>query len=219
MIQMKQTGLTLLALLLLAGGADAQKKKYRKKKTVKKQVVAVVPPPAPAVIAGNEDPRFTNSRLLCASRNGMPVWYFGIVKGFEFPKGFTAPMNYKLLAINDVQLDEYLHTVPYTPSDKHITIPLLINGLLECKDFQIIRTETMDSALQAEYPQLMSFVAREKGNSLNEARIECDGTAAKFMVTYNNRVYFINPVQFNKKLYYASYCKDDPNFVKKPFER
>lgn len=219
MINMKQTTLALLALLLLAGDAEAQKKKIRRKKAVKKQVTLVVPAPAPAVIAGNEDPRFTNSRLLCASQNGMPVWYFSIVRGFQFPEGFAAPAHYKLLAINDIQLDEYLHSVPDTLSDKHITVPLYINGLLECKDFQIVRTETMDSALQAKYPQLMSFVAREKGNSLNEARIECDGTAAKFMVNYNDRTYFVNPVLFDKKIYYATYCKDDPNFVKRPFER
>jgi glutamine amidotransferase-like uncharacterized protein len=77
----------------------------------------------------------------------------------------------------------------------------------------------MDSVLQAKYPQLMSFKAFEKGNNLNAARIDCDGFSTKFMVTYNGTTYFVNPVKFKNKIYYASYTKDDPNFVKQKFER
>jgi hypothetical protein len=130
-----------------------------------------------------------------------------------------APANYRLLSISDKQLDEYLHSIPYDNSDKHITIPLYMNGIMECKDFTITRTETMDSVLQAKYPQLMSFKAFEKGNNLNAARIDCDGSSTKFMVTYNGTTYFVNPVKFKNKIYYASYTKDDPNFVKQKFER
>jgi hypothetical protein len=165
------------------------------------------------------DTKYANTMLLCSSKNGMPVWYMAIVKDFQFPTNFMAPANYRLLSISDKQLDEYLHSIPYDNSDKHITIPLYMNGIMECKDFTITRTETMDSVLQAKYPQLMSFKAFEKGNNLNAARIDCDGFSTKFMVTYNGTTYFVNPVKFKNKIYYASYTKDDPNFVKQKFER
>ena len=77
----------------------------------------------------------------------------------------------------------------------------------------------MDSALQAKYPQLMSFRVYEKSNLLNAGRIDCDGVSTKMMITYNQETYFVTPVQFNKKRYYASYSKNDPNFKKETFER
>ena len=225
MIKIQHLGWGLLALMLSTGEASAQRKKSRpKRKNVQTTAPVKVKTndslyvPA-ASIAGVADARPANAMLLCAARNGMPVWYLSVVKDFRFPEGFMAPMNYKLLSVSESDLNLYLHSIPYTPSDKHVTIPLLVNGELECRDFQITRVETMDSALQAEYPELMSFVAREKGNSLNEARIDCDGTSTKISVRYDGRTYFVNPVMFNKKLFYATYTKDDPNFVKQAFER
>lgn len=209
---MKRIFLSVVVLMLASSIVFSQKKKSKKRKVTKK-ITKVVKD------TNYVDSRYANTMLLCSSRNGMPVWYIGIAQGFQFPANMTAPANYKLLSISDKQLDEYLHSIPYTTSDKHITIPLYINGLLECKDFLITRTETMDSALQAKYPQLMSFKAFEKGNGLNDARIECDGTSTKFMVNYNGKTYFLHPVVFNKKTYYAAYSKDDPNFIKQKFER
>jgi len=210
---MKRIFLSMVVLMLASTIVFSQKKKSKKRKVTKKVTKVDV------IDTVGVDPKFANTMLLCSSKNGMPVWYIAIQKDFQFPINMVEPANYKLLSISDKQLDEYLHAVPYTPSDKHITIPLNINGILECKDFLITRTETMDSALQAKYPQLMSFKAFEKGNGLNDARIECDGTSTKFMVNYNGKTYFLNPVVFNKKTYYAAYSKDDPNFIKQKFER
>jgi hypothetical protein len=209
---MRKIILSLILLTLATASVDAHKKKAKRKKVVRKSVVTKTDT---SVV----DTKYANTMLLCSSKNGMPVWYMAIVKDFQFPTNFMAPANYRLLSISDKQLDEYLHSIPYDNSDKHITIPLYMNGIMECKDFTITRTETMDSVLQAKYPQLMSFKAFEKGNNLNAARIDCDGSSTKFMVTYNGTTYFVNPVKFKNKIYYASYTKDDPNFVKQKFER
>ena len=201
----------LLVLVAMSQLAEAKKKKVKRKKVssttiVKKDTLA-------------NDPRYANTMLLCAAKNDMPVWYLAIDKTFQFPAGFSAPANYKLLSISEKQLNDYLHSIPYEKREKHITIPLYINGIMECKDFDIERNVTMDSVLQAKYPQLMSFKAFEKGNELNSARIECDGEAVKMMITYNGETYFVNQVKYNGKKYFASYTKNDPNFIKKQFER
>jgi hypothetical protein len=83
----------------------------------------------------------------------------------------------------------------------------------------VSRTTTMDSALQAKYPELMSFKAFTTENSLNAARIDCDGINTRVMITYDKKVYYITSVVFNKLTYYACYAKDDSNFVKENFER
>jgi hypothetical protein len=78
---------------------------------------------------------------------------------------------------------------------------------------------TMDSALQAKYPELLSFKAFASDNSLNAARIDCDGINTRIMITYDSKVYYITSVVFNTITYYACYAKDDSNFIKQPFER
>lgn len=204
----------LFTLVLIIGFNTSFGQKRKKYKTKKYNSTKVTPKVSPAT-----DTRFANTMLLCSSKNGMPVWYMGIQNGFAFPQNFAAPSQYKLVVINDMQLADYLKAIPYNASDKHITIPLYINQQLQCKEFMIERTVTMDSALQAKYPELMSFKAFEKGNNLNEARIDCDGKGTKFMVKYNGETYFVNPVQFQGKIFYASYSQSDPNFIKRSFER
>ena len=98
-------------------------------------------------------------------------------------------------------------------------LPLFMNNTIECKEFIISRTETMDSVLQAQYPELKSFKAFAADNSLNTARIDCDGVNVKMMVTYDHKVYFITSTPYNQTNYYICYAKDDPNFVKDKFEK
>ena len=80
------------------------------------------------------------------------------------------------------------------------------------------QTSSQDSALQAKYPELMSFKAMEDSNPLNTARIDCDGNSTRIVVQYDGETYFVTPFMFNKKIYYACYSKNDPNFIKQSFE-
>jgi hypothetical protein len=144
-----------------------------------------------------------------------------IVKGFEFPKGMKAPANYRLASINDAKLNEYLSYVPYDfekSVKKMIQLPLYQNGLLTCKEYRIVRVQTMDSALQAKYPQLMSFKAYDPNNPLNTARIDCDGESTKILIYEDGQSYFVQPCLFKNKWFYACYGKNDPNFKKYDFE-
>lgn len=205
--------LMLILLVVISQNVDARKKKSKKRKPVK---ISLTKSSSLDTLAN--DSRYANTMLLCNAKKDMPVWYLAIDKSFQFPEGFNAPSNYKLLSISEKQLNDYLKTVSFHKREKHITIPLYINGLMECKDFEIERNETMDSVLQAKYPELMSFSAFEKGNDLNSARIECDGQTVKMMVTYNGETYFVNQVKTKTKNYFASYGKNDPNFIKRSFE-
>ncbi|MBP6625231.1 MAG: hypothetical protein KA198_08665 [Chitinophagaceae bacterium] len=189
---------------------------YSKKKTRKKKVpVKIEEQTKPTII----QPNTFNTMMLCGSKDGMPAWYLALVKGFTFPPNFKAPQFYRTTSINEEQLNNFLNTVPYDSSNMKITVPLFIDKTLQCKEFTIERVRTMDDELQAKYPDLRSYRVYEQANQLNAGRIDCDGTSTKFMITYNQQVYFIAPVNFKQRLYYACYAKNDPNFQKEEFER
>jgi hypothetical protein len=189
--------------------ADAQKKKSKyKKKTIRKTTVAP---------AKNTD-SLNQSMLLCYTMYGMPSWYLAVNKDFRFPVDMQQPAQYRLTTTNDTLLTQYLKSIPYDTFAKKIVLPLYSNLNLSCREFMIQRTVTMDAALQAKYPELMSFKAVDAANPLNIARIDCDGKSTRIMMNLNGDVYYATPFVFNKKTYYACYSQNDPNFVKQKFE-
>lgn len=188
--------------------AEAIPKKKVRKRTIKqtKQNVII------------EKDTFNQSLILCYAFNGLPPWRLAVVKDFRFPIDWDAPAQYKLLSIDDTSLVLFLSKIPYDSSKYKIKLPIYPQQQLQCTDMKISRVVTMDSALQAKYPKLMSFYAVDPENKLNTARIDTDGSDTKFMITYEGETYFIKPVIFNKKRYYVCYAKNDPNFIKQTFE-
>ncbi|MBL7774084.1 MAG: hypothetical protein JNM95_14565 [Chitinophagaceae bacterium] len=167
-------------------------------------------------------PAFRYTQLpLCKNTYQFPAWNLAIVKDFVFPSGVKAPANYRLACINEAKLNDYLSYVPYDfekAEKKMIQIPLYINGSLICRDYRIVRVQTMDTALQAKYPKLMSFKAYDPANPLNTARIECDENFTKMSVSEEGQTYFVQPYRFRNITFYACYGKNDPNFKKEDFE-
>jgi hypothetical protein len=206
---MKNFVLTCTMLLLFAFSSEANKKKKKvlQTKTTK------------AVVAASSSVTQASSLMLCNADYGMPTWYLNMVKGFQFPSNFQAPLNYRLVTIQEKELGDYLKTIPFEKSENKIKVPIYSNRMIDCVEFTIERVTTMDSVLQAKYPDLMSFRIYEKANQLNAGRIDCDGVSTKMMLTYNQETFFVTPVSFNKKTYYACYSKNDPNFKKESFER
>jgi hypothetical protein len=81
-----------------------------------------------------------------------------------------------------------------------------------------MRVVTLDTALQAKYPDIMSFKGHDAGNPTNTVRIDCNGTSSSFMIREENETLYIQPVEFKNRIYYACYSKNDPNFSKEDFE-
>jgi hypothetical protein len=111
-----------------------------------------------------------------------------------------------------------LQKIPFTYNGGSITLPLPIDGGVQCIDYTIGRVLTMDSALQAKYPQLMSFAAYQKGNPLNDVRIDCDDNSIKMMVRHNGETYFIQSVPYKSTYLFVAYNKNNAGITKKPFE-
>ena len=201
----------MLFLFAFSSEANKKKKKVQQKKTTQEVVAA-----SPTTIQTNVT---TSSLMLCNTDYGMPTWYLNMVKGFQFSSNFQAPLNYRLVTIQEKELEDYLKTIPFEKSENKIKVPIYSDRMIDCVEFTIERVTTMDSVLQAKYPNLMSFRIYEKSNQLNAGRIDCDGVSTKMMLTYNQETFFVTPVSFNKKTYYACYSKNDPNFKKEAFER
>lgn len=155
---------------------------------------------------------------MCYTRYDMPSWYLAVNKDFRFPVDMQQPAEYRLATINDTMFTNYLKSIPYEVYNKKVNLPLYANRSIACKEFAIQRVVTMDSALQAKYPNLMSFKAVDEANPLNTARIDCDGTSTQIMMSIDGETYYATPILFNKKTYYACYSKSDPNFTKRSFE-
>lgn len=189
--------------------ADAQKRKTKYKKTTNKKTVIAQP---------KRTDTLNQSMLLCYTMYDMPSWYLAVNKDFRFPVDMQQPAQYRLATTNDTLLTKYLKTIPYDIYNRKIMLPLFMNNSISCKEFAIQRTVTMDSALQAKYPHVMSFKAVDEANPLYTARIDCDGMNTRIMINLNGEVYYATPFVFNKKTYYACYSQNDPNFVKQPFE-
>ena len=206
---MKYFVLTCSMLFLFAFSSEANKKKKKVLQTKTSKVV----------VAASSSVIQVSSLMLCNADYGMPTWYLNMVKGFQFPSNFQAPLNYRLVTIQEKELGDYLKTIPFEKSENKIKVPIYSNRMIDCVEFTIERVTTMDSVLQAKYPDLMSFRIYEKSNQLNAGRIDCDGVSTKMMLTYNQETFFVTPVSFNKKTYYACYSKNDPNFKKESFEK
>ncbi len=201
--------LLLSCALLIMGGAEAAKKSKQKKQATKTLATKV----EAKTLSRNSGMR------LCDAPSPQPAWFLELPKGFRFPENFQPPASYRLVTTIDSAFNAFLNGIPYDKSLSKISLPVLINNTLECKEFNVSRTMTMDSALQAKYPELLSFKAFASDNSLNSARIDCDGINTRIMITYDSKVYYITSVVFNTITYYACYAKDDSNFIKQPFER
>lgn len=209
---MKKFLLFALSAFLLTPSADAQKKsrKHKKKKVIAKQVVAPMP-----VSASNP----SNTMRLCDASFPQPAWFLELPKGFTFPPNFPKPAAYRLVSTIDSTFKSFLNGISQDGNASKITLPLFMNNTVVCKEFIINRTQTMDSALQAKYPFLLSFKAYAADNGLNAARIECDETSVKMMITYDGKAYFVQSLLWNNRMLYACYAKDDVNFTKDKFER
>ncbi len=205
--------LILLALVLFISlNSDAAKKNKHKKQVKAVKKIEVV----------KTDIKSTdkaNAMRLCSTPYPQPTWFLELPKGFKFPANFQQPAAYRIVSTIDTVFSSFLNGIQYDKSNTRIVLPLFMNNTIECKEFIVSRAITMDSALQAKYPKLMSFKAFAADNSLNMARIDCDENSVKMMITFDKKVYYINSVVFNKMKYYLCYAQDDPNFVKEKFER
>jgi len=199
----------LLALLSVCSAIEA-KKTQKKKKAATQKV-------QPVLVEKNTNP--ANTLRLCDAVYPQPAWFIAHPSGFTFPANFQSPADYRILTTIDSSWKNYLKSVPYENSRMQLTLPLFMDGTVQCRDFIITRVETMDSALQAKYPDLMTFKASTVTNGLNTARIECDASSIKISITYDGKGYYIHPVEWNQRMYYVCYAKDDRNFVKQKFER
>lgn len=165
-----------------------------------------------------EAPILNNSLLLCPSKDSMPAWYLNEPADFRFPANYPVPKQYQLFATVYPWLKMSLQKIPFTRDGGKITLPIPIQGGVQCIDYNIGRVLTMDSALQARYPQLMSFAAYQTTNPLNDVRIDCDDSNIKMMVRHNGVTYFFQSLPYKSTYLFVAYEKNNAGISKQPFE-
>lgn len=204
----------ILALMLVASTSVlvAQSKKKKSSKAKPKTTVSTTTP------IKSEPPVLNNSLLLCPSTDSMPAWYLNEPADFRFPANYPVPTQYQLFGTVYTWLKTSLQKIPYTRNGGSITLPVPVNGGVQCIQYNIGRVLTMDSALQAKYPQLMSFAAYQKGNPLNDVRIDCDDSNIKMMIRHNGVTYFYQSLPYKNTYLFVAYDKSHAGISKKPFE-
>lgn len=199
-----------LAALLCVGTIEAQKKRKKKKVIPKVAVVAKV---------DTVPKKLYHTLPICKNDFYFPEWELVVIKDFVFPSNMKTPANYRILSINQKDLNEYMASIPYENNGSmKIQLPIFRNGVISCKDYLAMRVVTMDTALQAKYPEIMSFKGSDAANQANTVRIDCNGVGTSIMIREENETLFIEPVEFKNRIYYACYSKNDPNFTKDDFE-
>ena len=188
--------------------AQPQKKRGAKAKTTKTLVAPVK----------YEAPILNNSLVLCASKDSMPAWYLNEPADFRFPANYPVPKEYQLFATVYPWLKTALQKIPFARNGGKITLPIPVQGGVQCIEYNIGRVLTMDSALQARYPQLMSFAAYQTSNPLNDVRIDCDDVNIKMMVRHNGETFFIQSLPYKSTYLFVAYEKNNAGISKQPFE-
>jgi hypothetical protein len=205
----KWIGLLLIMVCVTIVSAQTKKKKVSKAK----------PNTTRVAVANKQEPTIlNNSLLLCASKDSMPAWYLNEPADFRFPANYPVPTQYQLYATVYNWFKLSLQKIPFTRDGASITLPIPVDGGVQCIDYSIGRVLTMDSALQAKYPQLMSFAAYQKGNPLNDIRIDCDDNNIKMMVRHNGEIFFYQTLPYKNTYLFLAYNKNRAGVIKKPFE-
>lgn len=163
-------------------------------------------------------PILNNSLLLCAAKDSMPAWYLNEPADFRFPANYPVPKEYQVYATVYPWLKTSLQKIPFTRNGGKITLPIPVQGGVQCIEYTIGRVLTMDSALQAKYPQLMSFAAYQTSNPLNDVRIDCDDNTIKMMVRHNGVTYFFQSLPYKSTYLFVAYEKNNAGISKQPFE-
>ena len=159
-----------------------------------------------------------NSLVLCASIDSFPAWHLTEPADFKFPANFPAPTHYQLYGTIYKWFKSSLTKIPYAPASARLSIPVPIAGGVQCIDYTVKRVQTMDSVLQAKYPQLMSFSAAQVGNPLNDVRIDCDGDQITMMIRHQGETYFMRTMPYKGTYLFVAYNKQHAGYIKKPFE-
>lgn len=191
----------LLVLGSVATGTAQPKKKKKETSKPKAGIVNLSSASAPTIL--------NNSLLLCASKDSMPAWYLNEPADFRFPANYPKPIQYQVYGTMYGWFKAALQKIPFAYNGGTITLPLPIEGGVQCIEYTIGRVLTMDSVLQAKYPQLMSFAAFQKGNPLNDVRIDCDDKNIKMMFRHNGETYFYQSLPYKNTYLFVAYNKNE----------
>ncbi|MBU3677533.1 MAG: hypothetical protein FGM54_10215 [Chitinophagaceae bacterium] len=159
-----------------------------------------------------------NSLVLCPSIDSLPAWHLAEPADFKFPANYPVPTQYQLYGTIYKWFKLALTQIPYAPATRRLTLPVPVAGGVQCIDYQVKRVQTMDSALQAKYPQLMSFAASQVGNPLNDMRIDCDGDQISMMIRHQGETYFMRAMPYKGTYLFVAFNKQHAGDKKKPFE-
>lgn len=197
-------------MVLTTTAVFSQQKKRRSSKPKPKPAVVQVQPTTPTLL--------NNSLVLCSSIDSLPAWHLTEPADFKFPANYPVPTQYQLYGTIYKWFKSSLTKIPYAPATSRLSIPLPIAGGVQCIDYTVKRVQTMDSALQAKYPQLMSFAASQVGNPLNDVRIDCDGDNISMMIRHEGETYFMRSMPYKGTYLFLAYNKQHAGYKKQPFE-
>ena len=100
----------------------------------------------------------------------------------------------------------------------NITLPLLLEGQIVCKTFQIRDSETMAPQQQARM-RIYSYKGEEVQEQQNTIRLDYHAaTGLKAYVTLGDQVVLLEAIKYNNQVYYVTYNKNNSGKLKEKFE-
>lgn len=128
--------------------------------------------------------------------------------------GTALPVKYRPYRTNADTLRGFFRMAAGSGKRLAIILPVT-NG---CEAFQMRPSGAMSPELSARYPDMVSLQGNGTANKTADLRLDWDGSVARGQLTYNETIYFLEPVRTKAGILYLMYRKDDAGTAKQPFE-
>ncbi len=129
-------------------------------------------------------------------------------------KGPQLPKKYVVYTINNEQMRAFFQSLK-SAGHGHINLPVPGQG---CQAFHVENSGTMSEALAAKFPEIVSLKGTAQNNKAGSVRVDYDGKKLKAEITWENRIYYIQPWEENGTLWYVLSDRKDTGYEKQPFE-
>jgi|GEM_PF-2182270 len=130
--------------------------------------------------------------------------------------GRKLPLKYEVYTVDQDQAAAFFEDIQKNKGGR-MTLPMPAD--VGCRTFTLMPSGTLNAALAAKYPKLVSLKGAEEKEKLNTVRLDYDGEKINAEISWNYKVFIIQPWRDNDTLYYLVSRAEDTGYEKVPFEK
>ena len=134
----------------------------------------------------------------------------------ETGDGRKLPLKYDVYEVNNQQAATFFKDIQENKGGR-VTLPLPSG--LGCHSYKVSPSGTLNAALADKYPRLVSLKGADEQEKGNIVRLDYDGEKINAQITWNYKVYVIQPWNEKGSLYYLVSKAEDTGYERVPYEK